>query len=85
MKWLVGAIGCALVLFLVIAAFVNGHSIGYREGFHDGVRIAGVATTVAPLSNCYMPGEAHKADTPACVVIDEGLSISTNSGVVPNK
>lgn len=42
--------------------YFMGHADGYQSGLHDAAP--------APMSHCYVPGEAHSADMPPCVRIE---------------
>lgn len=76
------AIG-AIMLFLTIASFVNGHTIGYREGSHDAYETinALIFNTVKMYpyrglqSNCYTPDDErtkpHDPGMLPCAVVEQ--------------
>jgi hypothetical protein len=57
---------CAL-LCVATVSYCAGHANGYKDGQHDSSSFS-----LAPQSHCYVPGEAHTADTLPCVTINGG-------------
>jgi hypothetical protein len=54
------------LLAVTSLSYWTGHAHGYRSGLRAGAAIY----TSAPVSNCYVPGEAAKPGQHPCVTID---------------